>query len=126
MIYDKGKLVVGDKWVKRWWGQVISHSEKWFSGILTYNYENRKLFFFDLNRTFEFNIDDIKVEIVKYSKWSNLTLLQIKDKDGSTYLYCSMAGIIMDTQLDPIRRRELAHVYNTAIHRMIFSLQKPK
>ena len=126
MIYDKGKLVVGDKWVKSWWGQVISQSGKWYSGILTYNYENRKLYFFDYNRTFEFNIDDINVEIVRASKWSNLSLLQIKDRDGTTYLYCSMAGIIMDTHLDPIKRRELAHVYNTAIHRMIFSLQKIK
>lgn len=126
MIYDKGKLVVGDKWGKNWLGQVASRSGKWYSGILTYNYENRKLYFFDYNRTFEFNIDDIKVEIVRSSKWSNLSLLQIKDKDGTTYLYSSMAGIIMDIHLDPIKRRELAHVYNTAIHRMIFSLQKIK
>ena len=126
MIYDKGKLVVGDKWVKSWWGRVISQSGKWYSGILTYNYEKRKLYFFDLNRTFEFDIDDIDVEIIRPGKFSNLSLLQIKDKDGETYLYCSMAGIIMDHQIDPVKRRELAHVYNTAIHRMIFSLQKIK
>ena len=96
MIYDKGKLVVGDKWVKSWQSQVISQSRKWYSGILTYNYEKRTLYFFDLNRTVEFNIDDIKVEIVHSGKWSKLSLLQIKDMDGNSFLYCSMAGIIMD------------------------------
>jgi len=126
MICDKGKLVVGDKWVKSWWGKVISHSGKWYSGILTYNYENRKLYFFDLNRTFEFNIDDINVEIIRYGKLSNLSLLQIKDKEGNTFLYCSMAGIIMDTHIDSVKRRDLAHVYNTAIFRMIYYLKKPK
>ena len=123
MIYDKGKLVVGDKWGKNWWGQVVSHSRKWYSGILTYNYENRKLYFFGYNKTFEFSIDDISVDIINSGKFS---LLQIKDKDGTTYLYCSMAGIIMDTHIDSVKRRELAHVYNTAIHRMIFSLKKLK
>ena len=107
-------------------GQVASQSGKWYSGILTYNYENRKLYFFDYNRTFEFNIDDIKVEIINSGKWSNLSLLQIKDKDDNTFLYCSMAGIIMDKQIDPLIRRDLVHVYNTAIYRMTYYLKKPK
>lgn len=123
MIYDKGKLVVGDKWGKNWWGQVVSQSRKWYSGILTYNYENRKLYFFDYNKTFEFSIDDISVDIVNSGKFS---LLQIKDGDDNTFLYCSMAGIIMDTQIDPYLRRELVYVYNTAICRMIYYLKKPK
>jgi len=123
MIYDKGKLVVGDKWGKNWLGQVASQSGKWYSGILTYNYENRKLYFFDYNRTFEFNIDDINVEIINSGKWS---LLQIKDKDGNTFLYCSMAGIIMDTNIDKFIRRDLVHVYNTTICRMIYYLKSQK
>jgi len=126
MIYDKGKLVVGDKWGKSWWRQVASQTGKWFSGILTYNYENRKLYFFDYNRTFEFNIDDIRVEIISSGKLSNLSLLQIKEKDGKTFLYCSMAGIIMDTNIDSYIRRDLVYVYNTAICRMINYLKKPK
>lgn len=79
-----------------------------------------------LIRTFEFNIDDIRVDIVNSGKISNLSLLQIKEKDGKTFLYCSMAGVIMDTQIDSQIRRDLVHVYNTSICRIIKNLQKPK
>ncbi len=123
MIYDNGKLVKGDKWGKGWWNEVGSQSGKYFSGILTYNYEKRKLYFFDYNRTFQFNIDDIIVDIISSGK---LDLLQIKEKEGDTFLYCSMAGIIMDTNIETFMRRNLVYIYNTAICRIINSLQKPK
>jgi len=123
MIYDKGKLVMGDKWGKSWWSEVASQSGKYYTGILTYNYENRKLYFFDYNRTFEFNIDDILVDIISSGK---LDLLQIREKDGKTFLYCSMAGIIMDTHTDSFIRRNLVYVYNTAICRLLNYLKKPK
>jgi len=123
MIYDKGKLVIGDKWGKSWWNQVLSESGKYYTGILTYNSENRKLYFIDYNRTFEFNIDEIDVEIINSGK---LDLLQIKEKDGETYLYCSMEGIIMNKQIDSILRRNLVLVYNTAIYSIITYLKKPK
>ena len=123
MIYDKGKLVMGEKWGKSWWNEVASQSGKYYTGILTYNYENRKLYFFDYNRTFEFNIDDILVDIISSGK---LDLLQIREKDGETFLYCSMAGIIMDTNTDSFIRRNLVYVYNTAICRLLNYLKKPK
>ena len=123
MIYDKGKLVEGDKWGKNWWSEVASQTGKYFTGILTYNYENRKLYFFDYNRTFEFNIDDIHVDIISSGK---LDLLQIKEKDGKTFLYCSMTRIIMDTHTETFIRRNLVYVCNTAICRLINYLQKPK
>ena len=123
MIHDKGKLVIGDKWGKSWWNEVASQSGKYYTGILTYNYENRKLYFFDYNRTFEFNIDDIVVEIISSGK---LDLLQIKEKDGETFLYCSMAGIIMNTHTESFIRRNLVYVYNTAICRLLNYLKKPK
>ncbi|MFX0135433.1 MAG: hypothetical protein ACFFDN_17450 [Candidatus Hodarchaeota archaeon] len=124
MIYDIGKLVKGDKWGKGWWNQIASPTGKWFSGVLTYNSENRKLYFFDYDRTFEFNIDDISVNIIDIGKISNLSLLQIREKDGGTYLYCSMAGIIMNSNIDSQKRRDLAYVNNTAICRIIDYLQK--
>ncbi len=123
MIFDKGKLAMGDKWGKSWWNEVASQSGKYYTGILTYNYENRKLYFFDYNRTFEFNIDDILVDIISSGK---LDLLQIKEKDGKTFLYCSMAGIIMDTDKETFIRRNLVYVYNTAICRLLNYLKKPK
>lgn len=123
MIYDKGKLVIGDKWGKSWWNEVASQSGKYYTGILTYNYENRKLYFFDYNRTFEFNIDDISVDIISSDK---LDLLQIKEKDGKTFLYCSMTAIIMDTHTESFIRRNIVYVYNTAICRLLNYLKKPK
>ncbi|HEC40969.1 hypothetical protein LCGC14_0689400 [marine sediment metagenome] len=123
MIYDKGKLLIGDKWGKGWWNEVASKSGKYYTGILTYNYEKRKLYFFDYNRTFEFNIDDILVDIISSGK---LDLLQFKEKEGKTFLYCSMAGFIMDTNIETFMRRNLVYIYNTAICRIINSLKKPK
>ncbi len=126
MIYQIGKLVIGDNWkdMKSWWGQYISKTKKWLAGVLTYNSEERNIYFFEGSfkgeqKIFVFNIDTTHFEYVKRGTMSYHYLVYIKDVDNNEYLFNSDISFYSRGQSDNLYRMGKQVVYNQVLVNVI-------
>ena len=130
MIYQIGKLVIGDNWkdLRSWWGQYVSKTGKWLAGVLTYNSEERNLYFFEGRyegdqKKFIFNIDTTHFELVKRGKMNYIFLVYIKDKDNNEYLFNSDISFYSRSQNDNVYGQGKQIVYNKVLVNIINHLK---
>ena len=133
MIYQIGKLIVGDNWkdMRSWWGQYISKTRKWLAGVLTYYSEERNLYFFEgiekgEQKTFVFNIDTTHFELVRRGKMSYYFLVYIKDIDNNEYLFDSDISFYNRSSSAYPYRQGKQIVYNQVIVNVINHLKSKK
>ncbi|MFW9864720.1 MAG: hypothetical protein ACFFEN_01350 [Candidatus Thorarchaeota archaeon] len=131
MIYQIGKLVIGDDWkqMRSWWGRYISKSKKWLTGVLTYNSEERCLYFFESRLTgeeeiFAFDIDTTQFELVRRGKMTYHFFVQIKDKNNKEFLFDSDISFYGRSQADLAYAQAKQIVYNQNIINIINHLKK--
>jgi hypothetical protein len=131
MIYQFGKLVIGDNWkqMRSWWGKYISKSKKWLAGVLTYDSEERCLYFFESRLTgeeqiFAFDIDTTQFELVRRGKMSYHFFVQIKDKNDREFLFDSDISFYGRSQSDLAYAQAKQIVYNQSIINIINHLKK--
>jgi len=130
MIYQIGKLIIGDNWkdMRSWWGQYVKKKKKWLAGVLTYNSEERNLYFFegrykDEQKKIVFNIDTTHFELVKRGTMSYVFLIYIKDKDNNVYLFNSDTSFYSRSQNDYVYGQGKQIVYNKVIVNIIDHLK---
>jgi len=132
MIYQFGKLIIGVKWeiLKGWGDNFISKRRYWLAGLLTYNPEERNLYFFegflvegknkDDPKTFVFNIDTTHFGLVKRGRTH---VVYIKDKDNNEFLFESNISYYKRNLSTPLHVYERRLVYNQCLVNVINHLK---
>jgi len=128
-----GKLIIGDNYqdMKSWWGQYISKKDKWLAGVLTYNQDERNIYFFNGKLMGEetilvFNIDTTHFEFVRRGSFRYYYLVYIKDKDNNEYLFTSDISFYERSQSADVYRQGKQIAYNKSLVNIINFLKSNK